>query len=179
MSSSNESSKAVDGAGLLKSFMRIVPQPVIVITTEYNNSLWGATVSSITSASLKPPLMMLSLDKRSPSLNAVSSRGSFVINLLSQEQLHVSDVFAGRFKLKDKFENVSYHISSNELPVLDSALATLECKVWKIYDSGDHDIILGEIVGGLVERKGRPIVYFDQSYAVLETTESAPSLYPL
>jgi flavin reductase (DIM6/NTAB) family NADH-FMN oxidoreductase RutF len=163
---------------LLRSFMRMLPQPVMVITTTQDSIHYGLTLSSGTSASMKPALLLICVDQRTPSRDAIVKRGAFVANLLSENQIGISDLFAGRFKDREKFEHAKFHLTRKTgLPVLDDCLGYLECSVWKVHDAGDHDIILGRVMRGEVT-SGAPIVYYDQSYGRLGRWEGTPSLYP-
>jgi flavin reductase (DIM6/NTAB) family NADH-FMN oxidoreductase RutF len=166
------------GGTLLRSFMRTLPQPVLIITTSVDSTHYGLTLSSGTSASMDPPLLLICVDKKAPSREPIIKRGAFVANLLSEEQIGISDLFAGRFRDKEKFAGTKFHLTEDSaLPVIDDALGYLECSVWKVHDGGDHDVILGRVVGGEV-RSGAPIVYYDQSYGRLGKWEGAASLYP-
>jgi flavin reductase (DIM6/NTAB) family NADH-FMN oxidoreductase RutF len=169
---------ADDSAGTLRSFMRMMPQAITVITTATDDAYWGITISSIASASLNPPLILICVDRKAPSYRAIVKRGAFVVNLLMEGQLNVSDLFAGRFKGKDKFKDAKFKLTQNGLPILDGVLGSLECTLWKTYEAGDHDIILGRVTGGEVGL-GLPIIYHNQSYAKLEPWESVPSMYPI
>jgi len=157
--------------------MRLLPQAVLVVTTSYDGAYWGLTMSSATSASINPPLFLVCIDRNTPSYEPIIKRGVFVVNLLSEEQMAVSDVFAGRFKAKDKFKNVKFRLSESGLPVLEGTLGNLECTVWKVYDGGDHDVVLGKVERG-DSGLGWPIVYYDQTYAKVGRWESAQGLYP-
>lgn len=165
-------------AEILRAFMRNLPQPVLVVTTKYEGGLWGLTMSSFTSASLSPPLVLICIDKKTPSYEPILKRGWFAVNLLNENQSGISDLFAGRFKEKQKFQNIKFHLTQeNDLPIIEDSLGYLECKIWRIYEAGDHDILVAEVMDGEA-RSGLPIVYYDQSYGKLGRWEGSPSLYP-
>lgn len=152
------------GEDRIKVFMRRVPQPVTIVATSYKGRLYGVTVSSFTSVSLNPPLILVCIHRESTSLNPIVSSGVFSVNLLKEGQSWVSDRFAGLHGVKDKFENVGYEIHKGlNVPILRDALAWMACKVWRVYNGGDHEIILGEVVDSAVN-DGRPLVYWMRGY---------------
>ena len=60
---------------------------------------------------------------------------------------------------------VPFHNGPNGTPILDDSLAYLECRVREVFDGGDHDIFLGEAMGGEVVRpEDPPLVFFRGSY---------------
>ncbi len=148
----------------LKQFMRRFPQGVTVVTTSYKDRLWGITVSSFTSISLDPPLVMVSISKTAPSHEAFTNSGWFAVNLLAHDQNTVSEIFAGKVEGAEKFEKVDYSLSKNGLPLIEGVVGYLECRTWRQYEGGDHTIILGEVVDGSVTRDEKPLLYYNRSY---------------
>jgi len=137
----------------------------IVTTRDASGKLHGITVSAFCSVSLEPPLVLVCIEKTTGSHFAFTESSSFVVNLLAADQQHLSDRFASR--LPDKFDTVKYHPGIDDLPVLDGALANLECRLKNSHDAGDHTIFIGQIERATV-RDGEPLVYFHGSYRELE-----------
>ena len=75
---------------------------VTVITTEYEGVLHGMTVSSFASLSLRPPLVLICIDKGVPSHDGIKQAGQFVVNILEKRQEHLSRRFANT--TDDKFK---------------------------------------------------------------------------
>ena len=68
----------------------------------------------------------------------------------------------------DKFEGVSYKVGANGAPILDGALAFLECKVTQKIDGGDHTIYIGEIEQAETKTaEGKPLLFFRGGYREL------------
>ncbi len=63
----------------------------------------------------------------------------------------------------DKFKGIAYHFGQTGAPLLDDALATLECRVVQEAVGGDHTVFMGEVVGTSVS-DGKPLVYFRSGY---------------
>jgi flavin reductase (DIM6/NTAB) family NADH-FMN oxidoreductase RutF len=99
------------------------------------------------------------------------ARVSFAVNFLADGQKGVSDLFAGRVPVRDRFEGVKFHRGKTGSPLLEGARAVVDCEVWRSYDGGDHTIILGRVVGAAAVGKGKPLVYYAQQYTTTESSE--------
>ncbi len=122
----------------------------------------GLTASAFTSVSLDPPLILVCVDHKSQSYPALIVSKTFAVNILSLDQEAVSRRFATT-KIENKFEGVPFTLSPLGLPLIDSALAQLECATVNIHPEGDHSIFIGR-----VERSqsaaGAPLVYYRGRY---------------
>lgn len=157
----------------LKSLMRVFPQGVTIITTKRGERLYGITISAFTSVSLKPPLVLVSVSKETPTHAALADEESFTVNILSSEQASLSEKFAGRSAgTTDKFHETKFRKGENGCPILEGALGFLECKRRSSYDGGDHTIILGEVTNADLRSGELPLVYYNRQY----TTVLLPTL---
>ena len=138
---------------------------VTVVTTAAGNELFGMTVSSFSSLSLSPPLILICIDKTVPSHDALKDAGRFVVNILEERQEHLSRRFATTGA--EKFKGVAWHSGKLGLPVLDNTLAAIECGLHAALDGGDHTIFIGEVVNAEV-REGSPLLYYRRGYHELK-----------
>jgi flavin reductase (DIM6/NTAB) family NADH-FMN oxidoreductase RutF len=138
---------------------------VTVVTTAAGNELFGMTVSSFSSLSLTPPLILICIDKTVPSHDVIKDAGRFVVNILEERQEHLSRRFATTGA--DKFKGVAWHSGKLGLPVLDNTLAAIECSLHDALDGGDHSIFVGEVVNAEV-REGSPLLYYRRGYHELK-----------
>jgi flavin reductase (DIM6/NTAB) family NADH-FMN oxidoreductase RutF len=138
---------------------------VTVVTTEHDGQLYGMTVSSFTSLSLVPPLVLVCIDQRVVSHEALLGAGRFAVNVLERRQEHLSRRFASREP--DRFAGVGYHISPLGLPLLEGALATIECRVFSTAPGGDHSIIVGEVLE-IAVGEGEPLLYYRSGYHAIK-----------
>ncbi|NBU88547.1 MAG: flavin reductase [Betaproteobacteria bacterium] len=104
----------------------------------------GLTVNSFTSVSLEPPLVLWSLRRVSPSLEAFERASHFAVNVLSQEQVEVSRHFASQDP--DKFAVGHWSEGLGGAPVLSAAAAVFECESYQVMDAGDHRLLLGQVM---------------------------------
>jgi flavin reductase (DIM6/NTAB) family NADH-FMN oxidoreductase RutF len=157
----------------LKEVMRVFPQGVTVVTTKYKNKYYGLTVSAFTSISLDPPLIMISISKFSHTHEAFTNSDFFSVNFLADDQKTIADRFAGRMQLQDKFQGINYTIYLTDTPIISGVRAFIECKKYKVYDGGDHSIILGEVINAKKSNDKSPLVFYTQQYTTIITPEKA------
>lgn len=155
----------------LKLVMRSFPQGVTVATTNAGGKPKGITVSSYTSVSLDPPLVLVSIAKTSALHDMFKSAGAFAVNFLADDQKSVSDRFAGRMDLADRFEGLKHRQGATGSPIIDGVRAIIECSMWAAYSGGDHSILVGEVVSAKQMNSKRPLVYYQQQYTTTEALE--------
>ena len=154
----------------LKQAMRIYPQGVTVVTTDSGGPK-GLTVSSFASVSLDPPLVLVSIARSSSMHDMLKDAKAYAVNFLADDQKSVSDRFAGRTHAKDRFEGIKFVKGTTGSPIISGARAVLECKSWRVYEGGDHSILVGEVVSARTLNPKRPLVYYSQQYTTTESTE--------
>jgi 4-nitrophenol 2-monooxygenase / 4-nitrocatechol 4-monooxygenase, reductase component len=130
---------------------------VTVITALLDGRAHGTTASAVTSLSLEPPMVLICMNKTSETGRAISVSGCFAINVLSEDQHGAALRFAG--KGDDKFAGVATTPGVWSEPLLDEALATLECRVVEDTTGGTHWVFLAE-VDHASSRPGTPLAYY-------------------
>jgi flavin reductase (DIM6/NTAB) family NADH-FMN oxidoreductase RutF len=142
------------------------PTGVTIVTTLGGDSLpVGVTVSSFTSVSLSPPLVLFCLDDRNSGLEAFRRCSHFSINVLSEEQRELSHRFSSR--KTDKWKGLTYETWSSGVPILRECLANFECTMFAEHDGGDHRIFVGRVVRMAYSTVEKPLVYWRGDYAEL------------
>lgn len=136
---------------------------VAVLTTRTpDGSVAGMTASSVSSVSLDPPLLSVCVDLSAEIHQPLFDVGMFVINILADDQEELSRRFAA--KGTDRFAGVGYRTVEAGLPVLNGTVAHIECRVQHTFPAGDHSIVVGRVVGGRVEERRRPLIYYRGGY---------------
>jgi len=160
-------------------FRRVMGQfvtGVTVVTTLDGNSPQGITVNALSSVSLDPPLVMVALDRRRFITPTVRGTGRFAVNVLGEQQQALSDCFAGAPVTPDRdaFCGAAWSPGATGLPLLDGAIATLECEVVDTYAAGDHDLFIAR-VDAVTEphRHPMPLLYYRRRYLRIERAQSA------
>jgi len=121
----------------------------------------GLTVSSFTSVSLTPPLISICLGHAVSLIDTFRAASFFGINILAAEQQALSERFAR--KGEDRFQGISWTPGANGAPLIEGVLAAMECQVDQRIPVGDHDILIGRMVGTRV-RDGAPLLHFTGAY---------------
>lgn len=142
-----------------------------MVTTAAKDGPKGITVSSFTSISLDPPLVLVSIAKGSELHDQFAKAKSYAVNFLAEDQTSISDRFAGRSQVRDRFEGIKFTKGKTGSPVIDGARAVIECRAWKAYDGGDHSILVGKVVAAESFNSKRPLVYYAQQYTTTEAPE--------
>jgi flavin reductase (DIM6/NTAB) family NADH-FMN oxidoreductase RutF len=137
---------------------------VTVITAYQGEELCGMTANAVASLSLNPPLILVAVDKQAAMNTCLRQSGSFAVNVLTEEQEHLSRRFAARGP--KEVADLSWKKGPTGAPILADALAYVDCKLKEILLGGDHDIFIGEIVAGDA-REGRPLLFFAGRYGRL------------
>jgi len=122
----------------------------------------GITVNSFTSPSLHPPLVLVCIDLRSSFLKGLAEGEAFVINVLGEDQEHLSVHFS-KPREEGRFHDVLWREGEHGVPLLDGAVATFQCELNRAVDAGDHRIIIGA-VRRLEYRKQPPLLWHDSCY---------------
>jgi flavin reductase (DIM6/NTAB) family NADH-FMN oxidoreductase RutF len=148
----------------LRETMRRFPAPVAVVTGADDSEVFGLTVGSLVSLSLDPPLVGVSVGKDSARHEPLRNAGAFAISILSEAQAQLAQHFA-RSGVPPLI--LWQGVASREGvhgPLLEGALAWLECTTWAQYDAGDHTLFVGEVVASELGASGRGLVYRDSTY---------------
>lgn len=140
-----------------KKAMSTLPTGITVVTTSYNNALYGFTANSFTSVSLLPPLVSFCIRKGSSSANGLIESNYFAVNILAEHQADLSMHFS-KFHI-EKFVNIPYTTGAySSSPLISGAVSHLECKKFAHYQAGDHIIVIGEVVNAVVNTMDNPLV---------------------
>lgn len=122
----------------------------------------GLTANAVASLSLDPPLVLVCIDRDANSHDCIRDAGSFSVNVLASDGERVARRFAEQ-ESGDKFDGIAHHVEVSGAPVLDDALAWVDCRVHEVYPGGDHTIYIGEVLNGDA-RAGEPLVFFRGGY---------------
>jgi len=125
-----------------RDVMAGVCTPVSVVTTMDGARPHGTTVSAFSSLSMRPPMVLVALDRNSELLALVRRSGRFGLNVLACGQSGLAKRFAG--KGNAKFDGVEW-APANGLPRLPGVTAWLACSVAEVVEGGDHLVVLGEV----------------------------------
>lgn len=131
---------------------------VTVVAAVHGGRLKGFTASAFSALSIDPPLILVCPSYRSSTYRSLQAAGQFSVHLLAQGQDDLARVFAG--KDKDKGDLCQWRLSQRGCPILEGAMAVIECRWFREYEGGDHAIVLGAVEAMSVYPALEPLVYF-------------------
>ncbi len=150
-------------AVLLKDVMRHWASGVAVVTSRCGSTLTGTTISSFTSLSVEPPLVLVNLAVENPTQTMIQESGVFGITLLGEDQEGISNLFAGYNKeIRERFNGLKTFTLESGAPLLEGGLAYLDCKVYSSCVLPKSVVIVGEVVASKI---GNPLASNAQSAA--------------
>lgn len=142
------------------AFYRKLAAGVTVVTAGGESGPVGATASSVTSVSLRPPLLLACLSTGSRTMAAIRSSRAFAVHLLTEDQRHLSVAFAAH--TEDRFASVEWR-TVLDVPVLTAAPAWAVCRLVDLRHYGDHDVAVGHLTAAH-SSPGRPLIWHDRGY---------------
>lgn len=149
------------------AFRRILghyPTGVCAITASTpNGGPVGMIVGSFTSVSLEPMLVGFFPDKASSTWPQIEAAGRFCVNVLSDRQGAVCKALAA--KGNAKFAGIEFHRSGLGSPIIDGALAWIDCDLYAVHEAGDHYLVLGRVRDLDLHHDGDPLVFHKGGYS--------------
>ena len=138
---------------------------VTVVTTAGDGGPRGLTANAVSSLSLDPTLFLVCVDLRATSYPVLERAGRFAINILAADQESVSNFFAGTTPPGNPMGDVPHRMSELGSPLIEGALAWLDCRTHSILDGGDHRIFVGEVAACEVARPdAEPLLFYRGKY---------------
>lgn len=142
---------------------------ITVISSHVDGEPIGFTCQSFYSVSMSPPLVSFSVMSSSASYPKIRQAGRFAVNILSGEQVDISNQFARRGT--DKWFGVDWQESPLGNPIIAGSLHWLDCEIHAEHATGDHVIVVGEVKAMNLQHStaGQPLLYFKGQYRNLAT----------
>lgn len=150
---------------LFRSVMSRFATGVTVVTTCKGTERHGITVNAFASVSLEPPLVLICIDRTSQVHDVLLESGIFAVNLLAEDQQHLSSCFAGHSEYRHReFCGATFHTAATGAPVLDGTLGYVDCRIVGVYPGGDHSIIVGNVESLGTGTDDNPLLYYRSRY---------------
>lgn len=156
------------GALESREFRRILghyPTGVCVVTTMLDGAPIGMVVGSFTSVSLEPALVAFLPDRKSTTWPRIEAAGQFCVNVLAQDQQAVCRAFSS--KGASPFDATPHRSSTSGLPIIEGAVAWIDCQLHAVHEAGDHFIAIGLVRALDVERADPPLVFVQGAYRTI------------
>lgn len=149
-----------------KEAMRHLAGAVSVITVGRGADRTGFTATSVSSLSIDPPSVLVSLNRSSSSWPVLQRHGSFAVNVLAHDQRHIADRFAGFGGIKgnDRYQGGEWSELVTGTSALSDALVVLDCELEEAIDRHSHAILIGRVKAITVRGEAQPLVYWHGGY---------------
>ena len=122
----------------------------------------GLTANAITSLSLDPPLVLVCVDRAAETHAGIIESGAFAISILPDGAEDLARRFADE-RSADKFAGVEHRTERSGSPVLDRALAWIDCGLHSSHEGGDHTIFIGRVLAAGAS-PGAPLLFYRGGY---------------
>jgi len=143
---------------------------VTIVTTANDDEVRGMTANSVTSVSLEPLSVLVCVNREALTYRVLEASRIFCVNILSDQQEALSRACARPDTPEAKLEGVAYHTGETGSPILEGALAYMDCRVSASFEFGTHTIYIGEPVDiGFAD--GQPLVFYRGKYAALAPSD--------
>jgi flavin reductase (DIM6/NTAB) family NADH-FMN oxidoreductase RutF len=153
----------------LRGAMRAWTSGVTVVTASHGGEQHGMTVSSFTSISLDPPLIVISLQTISRTHELVSRAQAFGVTILAADQQGLSERFAsGAPSTGDRLEGLQTETLVSGAPFVKGGLAYLDCRVTQTVRAGMNTLFIAEVVALRSDDHASPLIYHDRTYRGLQ-----------
>ncbi|MEY9603353.1 flavin reductase (DIM6/NTAB) family NADH-FMN oxidoreductase RutF [Bradyrhizobium japonicum] len=158
--------------------MRHLTGGVSVITAGRGKDITGMTVTSVTSLSVEPPTLLVSINRDASSFPLIRRYGAFGVNILAADQLDVAERFAGKGGLKgaDRFAGSQWVTAVSGVPLLVGALSAVDCEVEEIVERHSHGIVIGRVRTVRNSTRNAALAYWHGQYVAVDQDEDAARL---
>ena len=174
--SDSAESRAINDRDLRKALGSFVTGITIVTTVDDQDRPVGVTVSSFSSLSLSPPMVLWCIAADARSADTFANGARFAAHVLAHDQWPLAERFATRGS--DKFDRINWRWSADRVPLIDGCAAVFECEREAVHAGGDHLIVTGLIRQFAVNHVD-PLAYHRGRYALTHRGEDAAHLMSL
>jgi len=122
------------------------PTGVTIVSGMHGEEPVGFTIGSFTSVSLDPPMVGFLPQTNSSTWDSMAMGGAFCVNVLSRDQADLCWRFAKSDNESERYDGVKWHAGPTGSPIIDRAVAWIDCQVEQVYEMGDHYFVLGRVV---------------------------------
>jgi flavin reductase (DIM6/NTAB) family NADH-FMN oxidoreductase RutF len=161
-----------------RSAMRQLTGGVSVITAGKGRDISGMTVTSVSSLSVEPASLIVSLNRESSSWPLVKRYGFFGVSILTSDQIDIAERFTGKGGLKgaDRFTRAQWITRASGVPLLDGALAAIDCEVEDVIERHSHAIVIGRVLDVAVSARTAALAYWQGRYVAIDQDDDAVKL---
>ena len=157
----------------IERVMELLPYGLYIVGSQSDTDVNGMLAHWVMEVSFHPRLVAVALENDAHTLENVRGHRFFSINVLSQDSdsMHLASKFAQPYygskvkgrggeavaEIHRKLEGIPHSRTDHGCPVLDVAMAWVECQVEALVPAGDHTLVIGRVIDGLLLRDAEPL----------------------
>jgi flavin reductase len=149
--------------GQFKAAMRRLAAGVALITTAHGGRWYGMTATAVSSLSVEPPALTISINRSASMYESLVARGAFCVNVLRHHHAEMCRAFSAAAS-EQRFQFGTWAESEAGLPHLVDSQASIFCEVGPTMTFGSHTIFVGKVVRSIVAEEVSPLVYLNGGY---------------
>lgn len=130
---------------------------IYVVTSKQGSEINAMVASWVSQVSFSPPLVMVAIKRGRYSHGMIEEEAVFAINILGQKQKQMVAIFKSNDQAEKKFMNIPHEVKKTGVPIMNDALAYLDCKLISKVTPGDHTLFIGEVLDGDLIKEGIPL----------------------
>ena len=149
-----------------KQAMRHLAGGVTIIATEHEGRRTGLAATAVCSVSADPPTILICINSGASAHEPIRESGRFSVNLLASGQDDIARRFSGEMGIRgeERFTVGTWAPLVTGTPVLESALAGLDCRVTEVVRMATHSVFFGAVVGVASRAIAGPLMYAHARY---------------
>nr|WP_256932820.1 flavin reductase [Psychrobacter sp. BF1] len=156
--------KDVIEATEFRNAMSSLTTAVSVVTTQGPSGVYGFTASAVCSVTDTPPTLLVCMNHTSRSHGHFVENKILTVNVLGTQHEQLSNTFASKLSVDDRFKEGSWTELATGAPVLEDALVSFDCEIEQIQQVGTHSIFICRVVAIKQSQQDESLVYFNRAY---------------
>ncbi|SAK51441.1 flavin reductase-like, FMN-binding [Caballeronia calidae] len=146
--------------------MRRLAGGVALVSTVHDGVRHGMTVTAVTSLTMDPPALVVSVNRHASAFDALVMSGRFCVNLLTQQHADLAVAFSRKPDGDARFANGAWRTNDAGLPALDGSVAAISCRLHDLVEFGTHAILIGAVEHLAIEpqQPTAPLIYLSGQF---------------
>jgi flavin reductase (DIM6/NTAB) family NADH-FMN oxidoreductase RutF len=172
--SAASAAQAVELAGGFKNAMRQLAGGVALIATQHEGVRHGITMTAVSSLTMDPPALLISVNRHASAFDALVSSGRFSVNLLREAQAPLAAAFSRKPDGDARFATGRWRTGTTGVPVLEDGIAAIECRLHDVVEFGTHAILIGVVEAVDIDADlPAPLIYLSGQFGSFHAAPSA------
>ena len=152
----------------MRDVLARVAAAVVSVSTRDGDEYRGLTASSFVPIAAEPPMVLVVLQHESATRQVIAETGGFNVSALTRSHEFIADRMAGRAPALDpRWSSLPHRLGNNGIPLVEGAIAWLECRLVQTHRAGDQDMCVGAIETATAG-SGNPLIVWDRAYWTLK-----------